>query len=170
MLKEQRRPVRVLFDEAHSEAWTISPQLAAQMQPDAPFDSSYGKAARDLAKRDFVVDRHVDEPITPEALAGAGVLVVAHPSDRLWKRTTSNASPKFDRSEIAAIHDFVQGGGGLIVLGETEQAKYGNNLNELLAPFGICIETATVWDYTHFEKVPCWVKVVPSSNPGCCPR
>jgi hypothetical protein len=97
-------------------------------------------------------------------LAGAGVLVIAHPSERLWERTTSDTSPRLSRDEIAAIHDFVQAGGGLIVLGETEHAKYGNNLNDLLAPFGICIETATVWDYAHFEKVPSWVKVVPSSN------
>jgi hypothetical protein len=164
MLKEQRRHVRVLFDEAHSESWTISPVVAAQMQPDAPFDSSYGKAAQDLAWRDFAVERHAEGPITAEVLAGAGVLVIAHPSERLWERTTNTDSPKFSRDEMAAIHDFVQAGGGLIVLGETEHAKYGNNLNDLLAPFGICIETATVWDYTHFEKVPSWVKVLPSSN------
>ena len=36
-----------------------------------------------------------------------------------------------------------------IVLGETEQDKYGNNLNELLARFGIEIENATVQDYEH---------------------
>jgi hypothetical protein len=134
------------------------------MQPDAPFDSSYGKAAQELARHDFAVERHVEGLITPEVLAGAGVLVIAHPSERLWERTTSDASPQFTRAEMAAIHDFVQAGGGLIVLGETEQAKYGNNLNDLLAPFGICIETATVWDYAHFEKVPSWVKVLPSPN------
>jgi hypothetical protein len=164
MLKEQRRRVRVLFDEAHSEAWTISPQVAAQMQPHAPFDSSYAKAAQDLARRDFAAERHAEGPITPEVLAGAGVLVIAHPSEPRWERTTGNASPRFTPDEMAAIHDFVQAGGGLIVLGETEHAKYGNNLNDLLAPFGICIETATVWDYTHHEKVPSWVKVLPSAN------
>jgi hypothetical protein len=164
MLQESRRRVRVLFDEAHSEAWSISPEVAAQMQPDAPFDSSYAKAAQDLARREFAVERHADGALTPEVLAGAGVLVIAHPSEQTWERTTGNASPRFTLDEMAAIRDFVQAGGGLIVLGETEHAKYGNNLNDLLAPFGICIETATVWDYANFEKVPSWVKVLPSSN------
>ena len=36
---------RVLFDEAHSEAWTIRPELARQMQPAHPGDSSYARAA-----------------------------------------------------------------------------------------------------------------------------
>jgi len=36
---------RVLFDEAHSEAWTIRPELAAQMQPAHPEDSSLARAA-----------------------------------------------------------------------------------------------------------------------------
>lgn len=163
-MQEQRRPVRILFDEAHSESWTISPEVAAQMQPNAPFDSSYARAAQALAQREFEVARHSEGPLTAESLAGVGALVIAHPSERLWEHTTGSASPKFTRDEMAAIHDFVDQGGGLIVLGETEQAKYGNNLNDLLAPFGICIETATVWDYTHFEKVPSWVKLVPSAN------
>ncbi len=49
-------------------------------------------------------------------------------------------------------------GGGLVVLGETEQDKYGNNLNELLARFGVEIENATVQDYEHHRgDAPSWV-------------
>ena len=47
---------RVIFDEAHSEAWTIRPELARQMQPAHPGDSSYARAATALAERDFVVE------------------------------------------------------------------------------------------------------------------
>ena len=46
---------RVLFDEAHSEAWTIRPELAREMQPAHPGDSSYAVAAQALAARDFAV-------------------------------------------------------------------------------------------------------------------
>ena len=63
-------------------------------------------------------------------------------------------------AEIDAIEAFVRGGGGLIVLGETEQEKYGNNLNELLARFGIEIENATVQDYEHHPA---------TRRPGCSP-
>ena len=72
---------RVVFDEAHSEAWTIRPELARQMQPAHPGDASYARAAAALAERDFVVEANADGPLTEEALAGAGVLVIAHPSD-----------------------------------------------------------------------------------------
>ena len=41
-----RRPIaRVLFDEAHGEAWTIRPEIARAMQPSHPEDSSYSLAA-----------------------------------------------------------------------------------------------------------------------------
>ena len=48
-------------------------------------------------------------------------------------------------------------GGGLIVLGETEQEKYGNNLNELLARFGVHLENETVQDYEHHLGAPSWI-------------
>jgi uncharacterized membrane protein len=164
MTLEQRKTARVLFDEFHSEAWSISPDIARQMQPEAPFDSSYHKAAQFLAKRDFTVARNADAPLTAAALREADVLVIAHPSEQRWERTTNANSPRLSDDEIAAVRDFVRAGGGLIVLGETEHAKYGNNLNALLGEFGIQIETATVFDYTHYEKVTSWIKAQPSAN------
>ena len=38
------------------------------------------------------------------------------------------------------------------MLGETEQDKYGNNLNELLARFGLHLENDTVQDYEHYRE------------------
>ena len=55
---------RVLFDEAHSEAWTIRPELARAMQPAHPGDSSYALAAAALAERDFEVVPNVDAPLS----------------------------------------------------------------------------------------------------------
>ena len=52
---------------------------------------------------------------------------------------------------------FVAGGGGLIVLGEEEEDKYGGNLNELLAPFGVRFENAIVFDYDPGDGVPSWI-------------
>jgi uncharacterized membrane protein len=164
MTLEQRRIARVLFDEFHSEAWSISPDAARQMQPEAPFDSSYAKAARFLAERDFAVGRNADTPLTQATLCESDVLVIAHPSERAWERTTNANSPRLSDYEIAAVRDFVRAGGGLIVLGETEHAKYGNNLNALLGDFGIQIETATVFDYMHYDQVTSWIKAQPSIN------
>ncbi len=148
---------RVIFDEAHSEAWTIRPELARQMQPAHPGDSSYALAAATLAERDFVVESHAEGPLTEEALAGAGVLVIAHPSDPAWERTTGIGSPRLSEDELNAVEAFVERGGGLIVLGETEQDKYGNNLNELLARFGLHLDNDTVQDYEHHRMAPSWV-------------
>jgi len=157
MKLDQRKIARVLFDEYHSEAWSISPEVARQMQPEAPFDSSYAQAAQALAQRDFAVACNADSPLTAELLRQADVLVIAHPSERKWEHTTNTNSPRLTADEIAAVHDFVRGGGGLVVLGETEQDKYGNNINDLLARFGLYVENATVFDYTHYHRVTSWM-------------
>ena len=50
--------------------------------------------------------------------------------------------PRLTQSELDAIEVYVCDGGGLIVLGDTEQDKYGNNADELLARSG-CRSTTT---------------------------
>jgi hypothetical protein len=150
-------PARVLFDEAHSEAWTIRAEVAAAMQPAHPQDASYARAASALTERDFAIHPNVDQKLRPETLAGVDLLVIAHPSDPAWERTTGSGSPRLSDGEIDAIVSYVDDGGGLIVLGETEQEKYGNNLNELLARFGLHIDNETVQDYEHSVNVPSWI-------------
>ena len=153
----QRKVARVLFDEAHNEAWSIDAATAARMQPNHPADSSYARAAQALAERDFTLERNLG-PITAESLGDADVLVIAHPSDAKWERTTGAGDPRLSADEIAAIREFVRNGGGLIVMGETEQDKYGNNVNMLLAEFGIAIDNATLTDHAHCDRdVPSWV-------------
>ncbi len=147
----------VLFDEAHSEAWTVRPELAASMQPAHPGDSSYALAAAALGERGFSVRPNMDAPLSADTLADCDLLVIAHPSDSRWERTTGLGSPRLEPEEIDAIDDFVRAGGGLIVLGETEQDKYGNNLNELLARFGLRLESETVQDYEHCLSAPSWI-------------
>jgi hypothetical protein len=147
----------VLFDEAHSEAWTIRPELAREMQPSHPGDSSYAQAAELLRGRGFSVRSFTAGEFDPDTLAGCDLLVVAHPSAPDWERTTGIGSPRFGAAELDAIEAYVRGGGGLIVLGETEQEKYGNNVNELLARFGIRLRNETVQDYEHNQTAPSWI-------------
>jgi uncharacterized protein DUF6421/uncharacterized protein DUF4350 len=148
---------RIVFDESHNEAWTIRPELARTMQPAHPGDASYARAAAALSARDFVVAPNVDQPLTEEYLRDCEVLVIAHPSDPRWERTTGSGSPRLSLDELDAIEAFVARGGGLIVLGETEQEKYGNNLNELLERFGLRLENDTVQDYEHCRDAPSWI-------------
>jgi hypothetical protein len=150
-------PPRVLFDEAHSEAWTIRSELAQTMQPAHPADASYAKAAGALADAAFAIQPNVEPRLSAGLLAGYDVLVIAHPSDPAWERTTGTGSPVFQAAELDAIEKFVAGGGGLVILGETEQDKYGNNLNQLLDRFGLRLENNTVQDYEHNLRAPSWI-------------
>ena len=70
-------------------------------------------------------------------------------------------SPLLRPDEIDAIEEFVAGGGGLVVLGETEEDKYGANLNELLARFGAGIDSVTVEDHERHNGAPTWVFAEP---------
>src|SRR3954447_3630947 len=156
----QLRPViGVLFDEAHQQAWTIRPELAARMLPSHPADVSYARAAEVLRARRMEVTAHADGPLTDDALAGADVVVLAHPSEPKWEATTGSGSPVLADAELDALERWVAAGGGLIVLGESEQDKYGNNLNALLGRFGVTIEHATVQDYErNLNATPSWVR------------
>jgi hypothetical protein len=150
--------MRVLFDESHSQAWTIRPEVAAEMQPSHPADASYALAAAALRARDLEVVANPGKPLDAATLAGADVLVLAHPSDRRYERTVSDRSPRLTDEELDAVEAFVRDGGGLLLLGETEQDKYGNNLGELAARFGLAIEHDTVQDYGHhLGTTPSWV-------------
>ncbi len=142
MKLEPPKFIRVLFDEFHSESWTVSEPRAQEMSPDRPGYSSYAQAADALAQREFIVLRNTDRPLTT---VDADVLALLHPCDPKWERTTGG-SPVFSREELDAIAGFVERGGGLLVVTEYEHDKYGDNLNELLARFGLEIENTTVFD------------------------
>jgi hypothetical protein len=148
---------RVLFDESHGEAWTISADRAAELQPAHPADSSYAAAAAALSTRELAVDAHRDGPLDAAVLAQVDVLVIAHPSEDRWEKTDGR-SPVFSPEELTAIETWVRDGGGLVVLGETEQDKYGTNLGELVSRFGIGFTNTTVYDYTHLHgDNPAWI-------------
>ncbi len=154
---QQRKVARVVFDEYHGEAWSIRPQVARVMRPEHPEASSYAAAAAAPATRDFTVSASVAGPLTEGTLAAADVLVIAHPSESRWERTVNDNSPLLSEVELTAIEAFVARGGGLLVMGETEEEKYGNNLNDLLRRFGLRMENTTVFDYAHGCGTPGWV-------------
>ncbi len=163
---------RVVFDEAHGEAWTIRPDVASLMQPSHPADSSYARAADALRARSFAVGAHESGPLDAAALEGAAVLVIAHPSDPKWERTVPGSGPpRLSAPELDTIESWVRGGGGLILLAEEEQEKYGNNLPDLAARFGIGIANDVVSDYEHHHGAPSWVLAdLPDSGAGVLAR
>lgn len=148
----------VLVDEAHRQAWSTRPEIAARMNPQAPADAGYVVAAETLRTAGYEVRAHEDGLLTSAALADVDVLVIPHCSDEEWETTTGVGSPVHSADELAAIEDFVAAGGGLIVLAETEQKKYGNVLGDLTGRFGIDVVSTTVQDPVHrFKDVSTWV-------------
>src|SRR5690606_18059378 len=76
-------------------------------------------------------------------------------------------SPVFTPGELDAVTVFVAEGGGLVVLAEEEQDKYGNNLAELLSRFGVTVEHTTVRDPRNAHGgVASWVVAPPATGDG----
>jgi hypothetical protein len=156
----------VLVDESHSQAWSIRPEVAAEVNPVKPADASYAQAAQTLRRRGHTVEAHVSGPITPDVLDDVDVLVLPHASEAAWDRVVPGGSPKFEGAEMDAVEAFVRRGGGLVVLAECDQDKYGNNLNELLGRFGVHVVTTTVMDpVERFRDVDTWVMGRPGPLP-----
>ncbi|MEA2459020.1 MAG: hypothetical protein QOC95_1992, partial [Thermoleophilaceae bacterium] len=117
---------RIVFDESHAASWTVRPEVARAMQPSHPEDSSYELAAEALRSRSLAVEAHTHGPLDASALADAAVLVIAHPSEPRWERTIPGCvSPRLGVTEMDAVEAFVRAGGGLVLLAEEEQDKYG---------------------------------------------
>jgi hypothetical protein len=140
--------VRFLADEFHSESWSVSAERAREIAPEDPLNSSYARAAEALAARDFTIHRNREQRLTSDLLHGADVLALLHPCDPHWERTTSTGSPSLAPEEIDDVLAWVRAGGGLLVVTEYEHDKYGDNLNDLLAPAGLRIENSRVFDRT----------------------
>ena len=155
---------QILIDQAHRQAWSVDPDQAAKMNPANPKDASYAKMANLAIEAGFGVSAS-SGPLSRETLASADVLVLPHASTDEWEKTTGEGSPVLTAEEIATVKDFVAQGGGLVVLGETEQSKYGNNFSELTESFGIKFKNETVQDpEKNLNGVATWVKAALKPN------
>jgi hypothetical protein len=150
---------RVLFVESHASAWSARAEVAAEMNPVNPKDAGYVQASELARSSGFDFAVHEAGELTISALADVDVLVLPHSSIAEWEKTVGTASPLFTDVEIADIRNFVEQGGGLLILAETEQPKYGNNLASIAELFGIKVLNVTVQDPTNAHKdVATWVK------------
>jgi hypothetical protein len=150
---------QILIDQSHRQAWAVDYELASKMNPANPADASYAKMAEAASAAGFGVSSFSSGPITSESLVGFDVFVLPHASTDEWEKTIGVGSPLLSESEIAVLKEFVASGGGLVVLGETEQPKYGNNFSQLTEVFGVKIANQTVQDsIENFKDVATWVK------------
>jgi hypothetical protein len=152
-----QRLSRILIDQSHSQAWTIDLSLAQQMNPANPADASYAKFQELAQDAWHEVLPHKIGKITHLVLEDVDVLVLPHCANSDWEKTVGYGSPVYENDEIQTIQEFVAAGGGLLVLGENEQAKYGNNFNELIGKYGIKLTNETAQDSTrNFQNVASW--------------
>lgn len=113
---------QILFDEVLEPRNTLSAERAQEISASNPENALFSTLSDQLNDDYALLNREADA-ITSEYLAGVQVLVLASPTKGL------------SSSEIAAINSFVDGGGGLLLLGD---ANYGWT-NGLTDPYGITI-------------------------------
>jgi len=149
----------VLIDEAHQQAWTTRPGIAQQMNPVQPDDSSLRRAAQQLSQDGLTVKVNSGSLLTADTIGDSAAVIIPHFSDPRFERTIGVGSHIFTLEEIDTLSSFVENGGGLVILAEHENDKYGTNLNELLKRFGVTIEHTSVVDPTKaHNNVSSWVR------------
>jgi len=117
-------PIQVLFDEAHNERNTLSLESAENANPNCPECSYFGEL-EDSLKDISLFTSNFDAPLTTELLRDYDVLFLSAPRDM------------FLESEVGAIHEFVENGGGLIVLGK---CAIDDQINPITSTYGIIFD------------------------------
>jgi len=114
-------PAAILFDEGHGQSlWFSAPPTV---------DQGFSQAAALAGERRPVTFAPAGRRFSPEALAGCAALVLPMGPQRQTNLT---------QDEIEAVHDFVRGGGGLLVLGAyTGDWHHEANLSRLIERYGI---------------------------------
>lgn len=87
-----------LFDQTHMNDWIVS----------------YSVWVSDLLNKGYVIDTLTSGPITPSSLESYNVLVIPQ------------VGASFNVDEITAIQDYVQNGGGLLVIGSDSPFVYSS--------------------------------------------
>ncbi|MGF1452731.1 MAG: hypothetical protein ACFB21_11735 [Opitutales bacterium] len=113
---------RVLFSESNQELMFVNEERAAETNPENPDAASLSDVAA-ILREEFIVDT-TTEMLTDGLLTNYDVLVLNAP----WKW--------FEDHEVDAIHDFVDRGGGLLVLGNP---FLNSALSPITLPYGIFV-------------------------------
>jgi hypothetical protein len=148
---------QILIDQSHRQAWSVDQDVASKMNPVNPKDAGYARFVSVVEEMGHEVLVNHENLFSADLLAGVGVAVLPHAALDKWEKTIGRGSPELGKSELDSLEIFVANGGALLVLGETEQDKYGNNFNELVARFGAVVTNETVQDPEHsYKGVPTW--------------
>ena len=135
------------------------PRDREAINPVNPADASYALAAQELCPARVRRPRPHRRPAD-----GGGAASRRRAGDRPPGRPGRRARHRRRLAAVRAptswtsIEAFVRGGGGLVVLAECDQDKYGNNLQELLGRFGVAVASTTVQEGARrHQNVATWV-------------
>jgi len=128
-------PVQVLFDEAHNERNTLSKENAEKLNPTYPGNIYFGALEKSLNDV-FLFTSNFDAPLTPELLQDYDVLFLSAPEDM------------FSESEVDAIHEYIENGGGLVILGA---CALKDSLYSITTPYGILFEMSCLYKDLEVE-------------------
>ncbi|GAB3129176.1 DUF6421 family protein [Tsukamurella serpentis] len=134
----------VVVEQARGCAWATTIERAREMVPVNPGDASLAEAVQVLRRRGMTVTDARFERITVDALRQAQVYVIPHLARTGVERVTGDLPPVYAPDELDAIERYVREGGALVVLAECDTATSGNNLDELLARFGVRVQSVVV--------------------------
>lgn len=135
----------VMFDQGHSQAWSVELSVAKEINSSHPEDSSYAQVYNLMKERGFRVGR-IDGIISEEILEGVDVLVIPHNAISEYEKVIPVGSPEYQESELVAIERFVNLGGGLLILSEHEINKYGGNIRLLIERVGLNLQHDSIQD------------------------
>lgn len=116
---------KILFDESHDEYQSVSDEQASKIASqfgDAPEFHSFSAFASLMQDARCIVDRLPSGKITSDILRGYDVIVVACPSTSFYEKETSS------------IKKFVEGGGGLLLIGD---GSMNNAINSIARSVGL---------------------------------
>jgi len=130
----------ILFDETHEPSGNAPGYFT--------IEDAYSEWAALLESRGMTVDSITSGPITYDVLKNYGMVVIP--------QSTEN----YTNAEIDALKQYVNDGGGLLILGEfgafaTQQGIYPV-VNEIAAEFGMAFNDDMVNDPTHNEGMDYW--------------
>lgn len=127
-----RKPGRVLFDESHSNwEWMERPYDTEWYGEQSGYNYfSLGQYLKHYYETDIG-----KEPLTPELLSNYDVVVLKTPTD------------PYTPDEIRTVVDFVNGGGGLWLIGDhTNVFGMGAYLNDVASQFGFAFKYDATYD------------------------
>ena len=126
---------KVLFDETHKPS--------GGYPGNATIEEAYADWAQLLRTWGWTVESKTSGPITYEVLQNYCVVVIPEPT------------VDYTDTEVAAIKQYVQDGGGVLILGEWGSFAQGQGIfpvvNELAAPFGLSFMDDMVYDPLHSD-------------------